>query len=74
MKLYIWNDAVDIHYGGAIMIVAAPNLTEARKQARKARHVKYSAHPSDGIVSLPDLGPPDAVIDAPAAVLYEWSE
>jgi alkanesulfonate monooxygenase SsuD/methylene tetrahydromethanopterin reductase-like flavin-dependent oxidoreductase (luciferase family) len=74
MKVFIWNDPYDVSWGASILIVCANTEAEARDKAKSARRVQFSVHDNDKEVSIDGLGAPDAVLDAPAAICYEWSE
>ena len=58
MKMFVWEDAIDVGYGGSVVVAVAETLDEARALARQ------KAGP------LANLGEPDAILDLPVAYVY----
>lgn len=77
MNLYIWDDPYDVSYGASTLRVIAPNLTEARKLAKKAGLVEHSGEPrQQDFLKDMKLGKPDRVVDVSNgfAEYFQWQE
>jgi hypothetical protein len=58
MKLFIWEDVLDMGYGGSVVVVVAEHLEGALMMAQEEAGPKVK------------LGDPTHVFDAPAAYSY----
>jgi hypothetical protein len=81
MKLFVWNDPIDISYGGCCAYVIAADVDQARALAVKAPTAYYGRAPGrgDGVYCLKlneaDVArPPDRVLELPCAEIYAWEE
>ena len=71
MKLYIWDDPYPVSWGASYLIVAAENLAEARKLAKKAPNGQFS-YMRKGVDV--DTVKPSRTRSLPYAEYLEWSE
>lgn len=74
MKLFVWNQPYSIPYGGSIAYAVAETEEEARERVRSARALGFGEYPREGAVWLDIDRPPDRVLSAPCAEIYEWVE
>lgn len=73
MKLYIWDDPVSDPYGGSTLFVAANNLREARKLAKKSNEFSYGMKSKSKRSIDVDKVKPSRVKKLPYAEYQSWS-
>lgn len=80
MRLYAWNNPTGApNFSGSWLVVAAPNLKEARRLAQFAPIMSSGICDSGVLHNSAETrkvleGPPDFVGPAPGGVVYSWSE
>ena len=73
MNLYVWDNPKRVLYGASMLVVAAESEEEARAQIRKGA-AEYDWADTMSAADVENLGPADAVHEAPAAVYFSWCE
>jgi hypothetical protein len=75
VKVFIWVNPYHISYGGVFLFAVAEDEAAARELiAKETPRFAYGNYPEKPLVFTGELGPPDRVIDAPYAEVYEWQE
>lgn len=73
MKLYIWDNPISVSYGTSLLFVAANNLREARRLAKKSVSYAYASNNGEQAVDVSKVRP-SRVVNLPYAEYHEWSE
>lgn len=79
MKLFVWNDPLEVPWGGSILYAVAETVEQAREIAMKAPLAEYGLdHEPLTEGSTWEgrfvLGEPIRIIEAPYAEIYQWNE
>ena len=73
MKLFIWDNAYEVSYGGAMVFAVAENVEAAREQLRTTKEAPYGLGDSSE-KDTTFLGEPSRIIDYPHAEYWEWQQ